>query len=188
MSKFRKGWAVLGLTSALLVAGPAVAQDAGWYVGAHVGKSDLNGACDGLPGGVSCDEKDTGWKILGGFQINKMWGVELGYANLGEASASAAGVDVKVEVTAWDLVGVGTLPLMDKLSAYGKLGLFRAESEGTSNVGVSADDSETGFTFGLGLRYDFARNLGVRAEWQRYQEVDDDTDVDLLSVGIIWRF
>jgi opacity protein-like surface antigen len=53
---------------------------------------------------------------------------------------------------------------------------------------VSDDDSETGITFGLGLRYDFTRNLGVRAEWQRYQEVGDDLDVDVMSVGVIWKF
>jgi OmpA-OmpF porin, OOP family len=188
MSKFKKGFAVLGLASAMLVAGPALAQDTGFYAGAHIGSSDLNGACDGFGAGVSCDEKDTAWKILGGYQFHKNWAVELGYANLGEASASAGAVSAKAEVTAWDLVAVGSLPLMDRLSAYGKLGMFKADTEVTSNVGVSDDDSETGFTFGLGVRYDFTRNLGVRAEWQRYQEVADDLDVDVLSVGVIWKF
>jgi OOP family OmpA-OmpF porin len=188
MSKIKKGFAVLGLASAMLVAGPALAQDTGFYAGIHIGMSDLGGACNGVPGGVSCDEEDSAWKILGGYQFNKNLAVELGYANLGEASASGAGVTANVEVTAWDLVAVGSLPLMDRLSGYGKLGLFKADAELTSNVGVSDDDSETGITFGLGLRYDFTRNLGVRAEWQRYQEVGDDLDVDVMSVGVIWKF
>ena len=37
----------------------------------------------------------------------------------------------------------------------------------------------------LGVQYDFTRNLGARAQWQRY---DTDNEVDLLSVGIVYRF
>jgi OmpA-OmpF porin, OOP family len=166
----------------------AQAQDMGFYIGGAIGQAELKGACDGLPAGTSCDDKDSAWKVLGGYQFNRNLAVELGYANLGEASASLAGVTANVEVTAWDLVAVGSFPIVDKFSVYGKLGMFRSEAEGTSNVGASADDSETGFTFGLGLRYDFTRNLGVRLEWQRYTEVDEDTDVNLMSVGVIWRF
>ena len=172
----------------MVFTGPVLAQDTGFYIGGALGQAEQKGACDGLPAGFSCDEKDSAWKILGGYQFNRHLAVELGYANLGEASASGGGLSASVEVTAWDVVAVGSLPIMDKFSTYGKLGMCRAESEGTSNVGVSADDSETGFTFGIGLRYDFTRNLGVRAEWQRYSEVGDDTDADLLSIGVIWRF
>jgi OOP family OmpA-OmpF porin len=188
MKKAKTGLAILALASAVAFAGPALAQDTGFYIGGALGQAEQKGSCDGLPAGVSCDEKDSAWKILGGYQFNRHLAVELGYANLGEATANGLGISAAVEVTAWDVVAVGSFPIMDKFSVYGKLGMFRAESEGTSNVGVSADDSETGFTFGVGLRYDFTRNLGVRAEWQRYNEVAEDTDVNLLSIGVIWRF
>jgi OOP family OmpA-OmpF porin len=189
-SKAKAGLAVLGLASALAFSGPAAAQDMGFYIGGAIGQAEANGACDGISGpGISCDEKDTAWKVLGGYQFNRNLAVELGYANLGEVSASGAGTTVTAEATAWDLVAVGSLPLMDQLSVYGKIGLFRADVELSSNVpGVSGDDSESGLTFGVGLRFDVMRNLGLRLEWQRYQEIDDDTDVDVLSLGVIWRF
>jgi OOP family OmpA-OmpF porin len=187
-TRAKAGLTVLALASAVAFAGPALAQDSGFYIGGALGQSEIKGACSGLPPGVSCDEEDTGWKIFGGFQFNRHLGVELGYANLGEASASGLGVTATAEVTAWDLVAVGSLPIMDRFSVYGKLGLFLADAEVTSNVGVSSDESESGITFGVGLRYDFTRNLGLRAEWQRYQEVDDETDVNLLSIGIVWKF
>jgi len=42
------------------------------------------------------------------------------------------------------------------------------------------------------VRYDFTRNLGVRAEWQKYQDVGGgdigESDVDVLSIGAIWKF
>jgi opacity protein-like surface antigen len=45
---------------------------------------------------------------------------------------------------------------------------------------------DTDISFGLGLSYNFTRNLGVRAEWERFKL--DDADADPLSIGIVWRF
>jgi len=63
------------LTAALLalvtVSTPALSRDTGWYAGLSVGQSTAKGACDGVVGpGISCDEKDTAFKILGGYQVN----------------------------------------------------------------------------------------------------------------------
>lgn len=185
----KAGLAILGLTCALAFAVPAAAQDTGFYVGGAFGQVDFQDFCEGISGpGVSCDEKDTAWKILGGYQFNRNLAVELGYANLGEVSASGPGGSATVETTAWDVAAVGSFPVIDKLSVYGKLGLFRADFEGRSSVGATLDESESGFTFGIGLRYDVTRNLGVRAEWQRYNEVDGELDADVLSIGAVWRF
>jgi OOP family OmpA-OmpF porin len=60
---------------------------------------------------------------------------------------------------------------------------------------VSESDSNTDLTYGVGARFDFARNLGVRLEWQRYQDVGGEffgvtaeSDVDVMSVAVIWKF
>jgi OOP family OmpA-OmpF porin len=177
---------MLGLVCALLT-GPALAQDTGFYIGGAVGQANMDGACEGLPAGVSCDDKDTAWRVFGGYQFNRNFAAELGYANLGEATASGLGVSAAVEVTAWDLVAVGLLPLGSNFSVYGKLGMYSGEAELTSNVGISEEDSGSDITFGVGVRYDFTRNLGVRAEWQRYNDVNDEA-LDVMSIGVLWRF
>lgn len=169
--------------------------DRGWYGGFSIGQSKAD--CDTSGTGLSCDDSDTAWKIFGGYQINRTWGVELGYTDLGEISATGGGVNINVESTAWDLVGVGTFPINNQFSVYGKLGFYRAETEVSSNVaGGSGDKNTTDFTFGVGVRYDFTRNVGLRAEWQRYSGVEapnttvtaGDSDIDVLSVAVIWRF
>jgi OOP family OmpA-OmpF porin len=186
--------AALGIFSVAAVAGfsaPAAAQDMGFYLGATFGSATQDGQCDGVVAGVSCDDKDSAWRILGGYQFNRNLAVELGYHNLGEASASGGGVTVTDEVTAWELVAVGSFPLANQFSLYGKLGMYRGEVERTVTLGglsASADESGTEFTFGLGARYDFMPNLGVRAEWQRYMDLLPDVDVDVLSIGLIFRF
>lgn len=192
MIKFKKGFAVLGAASAMLVAAPAFAQDQGWYVGLHFGQAQAKDACDDLSGaGVSCDDKDTAFRILGGFQLNKNFAVELGYNDFGEVSASGPGGSASIEAKAWELTAVGSWPFTPNFSAYGKLGLYRGDTDATA-PGVSASETNTDLTYGIGVRWDFTKNLGVRAEYQIYQDVGGgdigESDVNVMSVGVIWKF
>jgi len=191
-SKAKKGLAILGLASAMALTGPAFAQDSGFYAGLHIGQSSADDACDGISGaGVSCDDKDTAWKILGGYQFNRHLAVEIGYTDLGEVSASGPGGSASVESTAFEVVAVGIFPIADKFSIYGKLGMYRGDTEATA-PGVSESETNNDLTFGFGVRYDFTKNLGVRAEWQKYSDVGGgnigESDVDVISVGVIWKF
>jgi OmpA-OmpF porin, OOP family len=199
-SKAKKGLAILGLASAMAFTGPAFAQgqDTGFYVGAALGQTEVSIDCEGA---TSCDEKDSSWKIFGGYQFNKHFAVELGYSDFGEASASgpAGGLgtaSVKFETTAFELVAVGSLPLGDRFSIFGKAGLYRADTDINASVtalgSVSDSDSNTDLTFGVGVRFDILRNLGIRAEWQRYSDVSandfGESDIDVISIGVLWRF
>ncbi len=187
---------------AMLFATSAWAQDAGIYLGASIGQSRAKDFCDGS-GGFSCDDKDTAWKVFAGYQFNRHLAAEVGYTDLGEVGASGvlSGVSVRgtVEVTAFELVGIGSIPVMDRFSLYGKLGLYRAETEqnvtgtlGTVTVTDNTSENNTDLTFAFGARFDITRNLGIRAEWQRYLDVGGgdigEDDVDVLSVGVLWRF
>ncbi|HEY7238826.1 MAG TPA: outer membrane beta-barrel protein [Burkholderiales bacterium] len=189
--------AALLAASGLVASSAAMAQgkaaDMGWYAGISLGQSSASDACNGISGpGVSCDDKDTAFKIFGGYQINRNFGVELGYTDLGKVEASGGGVTASVETTALELVGVGSYPVNNQFSIYGKLGLYRADSKGRSNIGLSADETNTDLTFGLGVQYNFTSNLGVRGEWQRYSSVGGgdigESDVDVLSVGLVYKF
>ena len=186
----------LGFTAAMTFAIPAGAQGMSYnpqrfYVGGSIGQATQKDACAGTSG-ISCDDADTAWRVLGGYQINRSFAAELGYHNLGKAKASAGGATAEVEANAWELVGIGAYPVMDNFSVYGKLGLYSGKAKGTSNFGVSASDTNTDFTFGFGAQYDLSRQLGVRGEYQKYNDLGGDnvgkTDVDVFSIGVIWRF
>ena len=160
-----KKWlvAMLGAAAMSMSAG-AIAQQqpaSGWYVGGDVGQLDLEDA-----------DKDTAFRILGGYQINRTFAAELGYAMLYDKD--------NVEVTAWELVGIGSFPLANRFSVFGKLGFAMWEAEFPGG-----DDDGTDLTYGIGLQYDVSRNLGLRAQWQRY---DVEADADVLSVGLVYRF
>jgi OmpA-OmpF porin, OOP family len=186
---------LLGVVMALSAA-VASAQDAGFYVGGHFGQAKAKDACDGVSGpGISCEDNDTAWKVLAGFQVNKHFAVELGYADFGEVAASGPGGTIKIEATAFEAVGIGMLPVADRFSVYGKLGVYRGETDMNINTVLlqqSESESNTDVTFGFGARFDFTKQLAGRVEWQRYQDVGGgeigESHIDLISIGVLFRF
>jgi OOP family OmpA-OmpF porin len=159
-----KKWLVAMLGSAALtVSAGAIAQQTfapGFYIGAEVGQADFG------------SDEDTAFKLIGGYQFHRNIAAEIGYGMLADKGGT--------EVTSLEVVAVGMFPVMDRLSVIGKLGFANVEFES----GPISEDS-TELTYGVGVQYDFTRNLGARAQWQRY---DTDNEVDLLSVGIVYRF
>lgn len=196
--------ALAALALGVAVSAPALGQqipEKAFYAGASFGQTDATDACDGVT--IGCDEKDTGWRLFAGYQINRNFGLEFGYADLGEFTASGAvsgvNVDAGVEVTAWDVVAVGTLPLSEKWAAYGKLGFYRAETEARATGAVpgfvasaQADEKNTDMTFTLGLQVGLTNNLFLRGEWQSYRDVGGnqtgESNLDVLGVGLLYRF
>jgi OmpA-OmpF porin, OOP family len=178
--------------TAALFALPAAAQEPGFYAGISAGRSKFNNQCDGIPSGASCDENATTWKLFGGYQFSRNLAAELGYSNeLAKASASGFGVTADLKASALEAVVIPSVPLGD-FSLFAKLGIYAADTKGTSNVGISASDSNSSWTAGLGAGYNFSRNLGARLEWQRYNKVGGDNtgkaDVDVFNVGLLYRF
>ena len=184
---------LISIIAAVLIAAPAAAQP---YVGASFGQSDIKDFCDGVTGaGVSCDDSDTAWRILGGYQFTPNVALELGYTNLGEAKASGPGGTVKAEATAIELVALGILPLADRFALYAKAGLYRGETEFRANTVLitgNETESNTDLTFGFGARFDITPRVALRAEWQRYTDMGGgdfgESDVDVISVGALFRF
>jgi len=189
------------MTAALFALGvvstPALAQDAGWFVGAGGGLSKVD---DGCPGGVvpgfTCDDKDASWRVFGGYQFNANFGYELGYANLGKTTQSAAGVgSATFEAKAFEMTLVLTIPISEQYSFYGKWGIFRWDLDRII-VGVGASTTKTSgkdTTYGLGVKYNFTKSVALRVEWQRYFDVGDpDTtgrsDVDVSGVSVVFKF
>lgn len=188
--------ALLG-AAALTVPTLSLAQqpdDRGGYLGLTAGIASYKDTCSRVT--VSCDDSDTAWRFSGGYQFNRNLGVELAYANLGAASASgAAGASARYEVFAWDLVGVGFIPMTPQFSFLAKFGLYRAEVDTRGNTGTfsgSQSDKNSGLTFGFGAQYMLGRSLGLRAEWQRYGDVGGpatgEDDINVLSAGVLWKF
>ncbi len=152
---------------------------AGPYIGGSIGSTDYKGPD---VGGLSTDRSATGGKIYGGYSFNPNFSLEGGYADLGDANSAAgttSGDGIYVDA-------VGTIPLSESFSAIGRVGVFNGKS--TDLTGAS--DRGTSYKYGLGVQYDFTRQVGLRGEWERYRfkSFGDHVDRDMLSVGVNYRF
>jgi OmpA-OmpF porin, OOP family len=159
-----KKWLVSMLgAAAMAVSAGALAQSSttGFYIGAEAGNTDVSGADD-----------DIGFKLLGGYRFHPNIAAEVGYGMLYDKD--------DVEVTALEFVAVGMFPIANQFSILGKLGLANVEAD----TPFGSED-KTELTWGIGAQFDFSRNLGVRAVWQRYET---EEAVDFLAIGVTYRF
>jgi len=168
--------------------------DSAWYAGASVGQSRAKNTCS-LFFGTTCDSTDTSYRVFGGYQVNKNLALELCYQQLGDVSLTSLGVTGTIETKAYDLSVLGILPVANRVSVYGRLGVYYADVD-FSVPGTSASGSGTDLVYGIGAQYDFANGLGIRAEWQKYNNaplpstlfIPLGTSYEVMSVGAIWRF
>ena len=189
---------------AVTAASGASAQVAGWYVSGDVGQSNYKTSSSdvGILGG-SFDRKDTQSAFAVGGQLNKTFAVELGYADFGKAKVSGSGAvpcspaivclpalfsvsgDARAKSTHLSLIS--SVPLMDNLSLYGRIGASRTDRSASvrvNNVTVSSGEKKTEALFGIGLAYSIAPNVDATLEWKKL----NNTDVDAVSAGVRFRF
>ena len=200
--------AVLALVAAL-IAGPAAAQGAdpsGIYLGGSVGYSQYKDTCKNLF--IPCDDDDTAWRFFAGYQFNRNWAAEFGVADFGEARGSGpipAGGDASFKTHSYgaDLTGIGTAYLTQRLSVFGRLGVYMGRTtrdiEYTNFPKENDAKTNSGITYGAGLGYNLWR-FGVRAEWQRYDNIGTNSnsgiaggasgtdEIDVFSLAFLFRF
>ncbi|GAA0681586.1 hypothetical protein GCM10009104_02830 [Marinobacterium maritimum] len=198
--------------SALLLSATSV-QAAGTYAFVGVGQAEYDDVSIPSGTGIKVDDNDLTYSFGIGYRFNDNFGLEGGYTDLGDFSASTAGGPVTVTDGADTLtldgkfsadaagffLGVrGMMPLHEKVGVYGRAGFINWESDaklsGTATLnGVSAAGSYSGEIadgtdpyLGLGIEYKFAKVASVHADWSRYM-LDfegEDIDVDALTLGV----
>jgi len=168
----------------VLLAGTSMVH-AGIYFGASIGETSIKQEDNS----VSFDASDTSTKVFGGFTFLKFVGIEASYVDMGSAEDEVTpGTDVTVDLTGWDLFILGNLPLGKHFDLFAKAGVVVWDAS-TSISGISGDSSDDGNdpVYGAGFRIKFAKLIGIRAEYERF-EIQDTDSVDMASAGIEIRF
>jgi hypothetical protein len=145
-------------------------------------------------------DSDLGYRLKLGYKYSRYFAVEGEVVDTGPGSsnpfASPSALSPSFRSTGFGVDTVATLPLW-RFSFYGKLGAFRGDgrSNGFSTYQPSLFTDPyrgTRLRAGLGLRYDFTRTLGVRAELERQAPLGSsfgsEAEADQVSVGVLWRF
>jgi OmpA-OmpF porin, OOP family len=189
----------LAVASSLTYAQGASSKPAGpWYVGVSGGQSraDLDdwdfyntytykgGPINGLVT-LNADTRDTAWRIFAGYNFNENWAIEGAYTDLGRVKAhyswSADGTplfEVTGDQVAWSAALKGTLPINKQFDLFGLLGATSNRTKVNFNEinvnfagGVpSGSDHRTGLMTGLGAEFKPTPNIGIRLEYQNYDQ------------------
>jgi OOP family OmpA-OmpF porin len=214
MKQAKSPWLPGLLAIAVMVtSSPAMAQYTGWYGGGNVGQSRANIDDDRINSHlfdqgyttvfITDEDRHVGYKLFGGYQLGRFFSVEAGYFDLGKfgylaETIPAATVDAEIKVRGLNLDLVGYLPITEQFSAFARAGVNHAKVKGTF-VGTGAvnvmtpttSERDTNHKFGFGLQYYLSEQLGVRIEAERYRiddSLDNKGDVDLFSLGLVYRF
>ena len=103
------------------------------------------------------DSGETSWKILGGYQHDRHWGIEAAYTDLGRYRGSSAD-SLSLALTA-------TLPLDRRWALMAKAGV----ASNRARVAGSSDHADA--LVGIGVAYAVNRRFGLRLEYEQYGRV-----------------
>ena len=188
---------------------------AGWYLGFGMGQDygrdwDASRFTSSLAAQgytatqTSSDNSDLGFKVFGGYQFTKYLGLEGGYAQFNNYTASGpvTGSTATPPVVsayqteknnAWTLAAVGTLPLTKDFSVFGKVGADNWKRTTNTSVASATTRDRTSSIergvdpfYGVGVSYALMDNLTVRGEYERYDF--GGPKIDFISAGMAFKF
>ncbi|WP_194792978.1 outer membrane beta-barrel protein [Caenimonas koreensis] len=202
------------VTLAMLACAPAFAAEPdGWYAGGNYGKTrghfdnattltPFIGPGFGISGATS-DDSDMGWKLYGGYRLNRNFAIEGGYFDLGNFNytyntvpAGTFSGELRPRGLNLDLVGI--IPMGERFSVFGRVGAAYMDAKTSySRSGAvppitGADgDKHVRAKFGIGAQYAFTDRLSMRAEIERYRVSDPvrrSSHIDMASLGLVYYF
>ncbi len=186
----------LSLAGVFTVTPLTYAAGTNWFGGIDVATKFLAKNGQKFSGNVVDTMKSR--RIYGAYQINRMLGIEMG-ADIGRINVRDHGLVEPGSLTpglkakSWQFSSTGTLPIGPKFGVTGKIGAYRGELDFADSQTI-ADDGKTKALYGVGLKYDFSQNFRLQGGWDRYRlgtnttTVDGDRNIDLLSIGLKYRF
>jgi OOP family OmpA-OmpF porin len=168
--------ATLGALSLAAIAPRAAAADNGFYVGAGLTSSefDVGNASDSLD--------DNSFKLIVGFRPLDWLAVEANYIDLGSVDDDDFSIDAKA--TTVSALAIAEFAVID---LYARVGMANWKIDASVDGLGSGSDDGWEPTYGVGIGAHFG-SLGVRAEYEKFNVDDLDTDVNTVSLSVTYTF
>jgi OOP family OmpA-OmpF porin len=181
--------------------GAGTASADGVFVGLGGGEVRLRSAEDVLSG-TQFDDSDTGFKLYGGYQIDRYFAVELAYADLGTFVGRSDFFGLPLtdtwEASALSISLTGSAWLSERFALFAKVGVSYWRVDDSDRFGgfaLDTDASGADLSYGVGAEFDFTHRFGLRLEYDGLIGVgdagtnrQDDAEVDMLSLSAVFRW
>jgi len=179
VSRFMKRCGVATLATLLLT--PAAFADSGFFVGGAYGDASFD--ADSFS---SFDQDSAPYKIMAGYIFDMPVvdiAIEAAWNDFGSQDGDVLQVPAKVDADGLSAFVVGGLD-------FGLFGIFAKAGmvswDANLNVGgLPASEDGTDPAYGVGMRLTFS-SIEARLEYEVFDF--DDVDLDMVSLGLLWRF
>lgn len=121
-----------------------------------------------------------------GYEYGESLSVEGVYFNSGTMTYSVSSLSIDSKVSGMQFALVGSFPVNEKFSMYGKVGYSQFTTDQTarySSSSVSASDKKSGGAYGLGAKYKLNDQMTVRVGYEIY-----GSDLNGFTVGAQLKF
>jgi hypothetical protein len=181
--------AILAIALAATLAIPAAASaQSGFFVDGGLGQARVDES--------GFKDKDTHFRLGGGWNLNPYFGLEAGWTDLGSFSEEVAigGATAGFDADGWYAGIRGKIPFHDGDSGFfasARAGMLFWDASGRVRVGTITErfsDSGSDAYYGLGVGYDQSRNLGVSLNHDRYKLDRDGSSIKAWTVNATYRF
>jgi hypothetical protein len=162
-------------TAAALLLAPAAYADSGFFIGGAYGDADLDVS------GESFDQDSAPYKIMAGYIFDMPVvdvAIEAAYNDFGSQEAVLGDVDAD-GLSAFVVGGVD----FGIFGMFAKAGMVSWDAKLSGIVNDSEDGTDP--AYGVGMRLTFS-SIETRLEYERFDF--DDANLDMISLGLIWRF
>jgi OOP family OmpA-OmpF porin len=196
------------LLGCVTFASSASAADTGWYAGLDLGSSSYavmdadatqiseKFAAAGASNNTTTSDTATAYGLDVGYRFDRYFAVEGGYTDFGTSTSDMhftvpspgptlmpASFPIKLHAKGEALFAVGILPVSDRFSFFGKLGLLAYSQDLTSAATITGSgpfivlpkqsDSGTTPAIGIGANFDIDDRFSLRLGFTRFHAVGD---------------
>jgi OOP family OmpA-OmpF porin len=156
-----------------------------YYMGVSGGQASIDDKSVGF------DKTSTAFSFFGGYEINDNFAAELSYSNFGSMDLNGDGTKL-LKSTAFALGIVGSLPVSQYVSIFGKLGYastsYVVETNGVAGTTNSSGNANTA----VGVNIHITPKTDIRVAYDTYKLVDAGTssisNLKVASVGVSFKF
>ena len=176
VSRFVKSCGVATLAALLLA--PAAYADSGFFVGGAYGTLDIDET------GANFDQDSAPYKIMAGYIFDMPVvdiAIETAYNDFGSQEDNNALVSLDADGLSAYVVGGVDFGLF---GFFAKAGMVSWDAD-IDLAGVPFSDDGTDPAYGVGMRLTFS-SVEARLEYELFDF--DGLDVDMVSLGVLWRF
>lgn len=174
------------------------------FIGASYGQAKIDSGITGITGTEKLDEQSNPSKIFAGYDFSNNISLEASYINfraitqLGLNAGDrftfndttyvvlANGTKFKISGTAYAAAMMYTAPLSSHFGLFGKAGVatYSFDLDMDSPTGRNSDTlNGTAFFAGIGGKFQFTKELSLRAEYEYFDSGKDDNVIRMISAG-----